>query len=108
MKRFLVSLMVSLLFPVMAAFGQDPNSASPSDPNKATIDRLDSLTHRDEAEWRFHEVLPGLQRTMRPDSNGGTAAKKALVFFCRGYGAPGAQKEMTSFFGFGGFDRLRP
>jgi alpha-mannosidase len=54
MKRLLACLVLSVLLLAVVAFSQD----STSDPNKATIDRLDSLTHRAEAEWRFHTDVP--------------------------------------------------
>ena len=42
------------------------------DPYKATLDRLNSLTHQPEAEWRFHEDLPHPEDPNVSDTDWGT------------------------------------
>jgi len=50
----LVLIFVILL---LASVGHSQQNA-PADPSKATLDKLASLTHQKEAEWRFHDDVP--------------------------------------------------
>src|SRR5579864_8946608 len=53
MKRLAVFVLFPLFF---AAAGLCQNNAA--DPYKSTLDRLNSLTHQNESEWRFHDDIP--------------------------------------------------
>ncbi|MGH9493572.1 MAG: alpha-mannosidase, partial [Candidatus Sulfotelmatobacter sp.] len=53
MKHFASSLLISIL---LSAAGFSQGVAS--DPHKAVLDRLDSLSHEAEPEWRFHADIP--------------------------------------------------
>jgi len=67
MRRFTASLVVCLVSFVISAFCQ-----SSSDPYKATLDRLESLTQQDEPEWRFHSDIPHPEDPGASDSDWGT------------------------------------
>lgn len=55
MKRFALFLLFSALLAIgPVAFCQSDTT----DPNKPALDRLDSLTHLDESEWRWHGDIP--------------------------------------------------
>jgi alpha-mannosidase len=53
MKHFACSLLISILV-CAAGFSQ----AASSDPHKRVLDRLESLSHEAEPEWRFHTDIP--------------------------------------------------
>jgi alpha-mannosidase len=53
MKHVAPSLIFALLF-YSVSFAQ----TTQNDPYKQTVDRLDSLTHESEPEWRFHSDIP--------------------------------------------------
>lgn len=69
MKRFPTSLLLILLSCAVLAVSQN---SSPADPYKTTLDRLDSLTRQDEAEWRFHTDIPHPEDPALSDSDWGT------------------------------------
>jgi alpha-mannosidase len=58
MKRFVTFSSLILLLTTLAAALEGAQSAAPSDPNKATLDRLQSLTVTPVRDWRFHADLP--------------------------------------------------
>src|SRR5581483_1518268 len=68
MKRYRVSLLLACL--LWAASGLCQGNTT--DPYKATLDRLDSLTHQGETEWRFHEDIPHPEDPALSDSDWGT------------------------------------
>ncbi|HEV2396334.1 MAG TPA: alpha-mannosidase [Candidatus Sulfotelmatobacter sp.] len=53
----------------MFFFGQ---ATSDTDPYKTPLDRLDSLTHQSEPEWRFHSDIPHPEDPALSDSDWGT------------------------------------
>ncbi len=57
MRRFPLSYS-SLLILLFVLRAVALSQSSPADPHKPIIDRLDSLTHQGETEWRFHTDLP--------------------------------------------------
>ncbi len=71
MKRFAVLVLFPLLY---AAAGLCQNNAA--DPYKATMDRLNSLTHQTESEWRFHDDVPHPEEPGLNDSEWGTLTVK--------------------------------
>jgi alpha-mannosidase len=71
MKRFAVFVLFPLLF---AAPGFCQNTAA--EPYKATLDRLNSLTHQSESEWRFHDDIPHPEEPGLNDSEWGTLTVK--------------------------------
>ena len=66
LSAFLSALVALLLFSAPAV------SQNASDPHKSIIDRLDSLTHQSEAEWRFHTDIPHPEDPGLTDSDWGT------------------------------------
>jgi alpha-mannosidase len=68
MKRSALSLILLILLFAAVALCQ----SSSSDPSKATLDRLESLTRQSEAEWRFHVELPHPEDPGVSDSDWGT------------------------------------
>jgi alpha-mannosidase len=66
MKRFAVFVLFPLFF---VAAGLCQNNAA--DPYKATLDRLNSLTHQGESEWRFHSDIPHPEDPSLNDSDWG-------------------------------------
>src|SRR5215472_1702272 len=79
MKRFAPSFMLLLLFLATVSFCQ-----TNADPNKPVLDRLDSLTHQGEAEWRFHADIPHPEDPGVSDSDWG-------VFTVKNVSGPGGQ-----------------
>ncbi|HEX6804759.1 MAG TPA: glycoside hydrolase family 38 C-terminal domain-containing protein [Terriglobales bacterium] len=67
MKRSRAYFLLSLLFCAAASLCQD----KAADPYKATLDRLDSLTHQGETEWRFHTDIPHPEDPSINDSDWG-------------------------------------
>ncbi len=70
MRRFASSLILTILtisFCTVAA-----RSQSIADPQKATLDRLESLTRQTETEWRFHDDIPHPEDPAVSDSDWGT------------------------------------
>ena len=68
MVRTLPSLsFVAVLLCASVVLGQNA-----PDPHKATLDRLDSLTHQNESEWRFHADIPHPEDPGVSDSDWGT------------------------------------
>ncbi len=67
MKRFASSLLLCLIF----TFPSFCQSNSP-DPDKATLDRLESLTQKGETEWRFHADIPHPEDPRVNDTDWGT------------------------------------
>src|SRR5215472_15381753 len=55
MRRFAPLLWLGIVTISALAIGQD---SSRNDPNKVTLDRLQSLLMQGEAEWRFHADVP--------------------------------------------------
>ena len=68
MKRSALSLILLILLFAAVALCQ----SSSSDPYKATLDRLESLTRQSEAEWRFHVERSSSGRPGVSDSDWGT------------------------------------
>ncbi len=69
MKRSRVSLLlVAVLLFCSAALSQ----SSSADPYTAALDRLDSLTHQGETEWRFHADIPHPEDPSVDDAGWGT------------------------------------
>ena len=54
MKRTVLPLILLVFLYVLTAFGQ----TIPADPYKPVLDRLQSLTHKAEPEWRLHADIP--------------------------------------------------
>ncbi len=67
MKRSIPLILLILAFPV-AAWSQ----SSSSDAYKSTLDRLESLSHRPEAEWLFHDDIPHPEDPSVNDAGWGT------------------------------------
>ncbi len=68
MKRSLTSLLLLLSLAALAV----SQSSSPADRYKTALDRLDSLTRKDEAEWRFNTDVPHPEDPLVSDSDWGT------------------------------------
>src|SRR5215469_5307584 len=79
MKRFAPSFILLLLFLATVSFCQ-----TNADPNKPVLDRLDSLAHQGEAEWRFHADIPHPEDPGVSDSDWG-------VFSVKNVSGPGGQ-----------------
>ena len=82
---FLSSLVVFLLLPAAAV------SQNAVDPYKPIIDRLDSLTHQGETEWRFHTDVPHPEDSSVSDSDWGVWTVKNVS----GRGAQAANEHWT-------------
>ena len=68
MKRFaLFSFLAIAFLPVRVAWCQ----STAADPYKQTLDRLDSITHQGEQEWRFHSDIPHPEYPAVNDSDWG-------------------------------------
>ncbi len=74
MKRPLLFLVFILLCLLFAICGFAQNNAA--DSYKATLDHLNSLTHRAESEWRFHTDVPHPEDPSLNDSDWGTFTLK--------------------------------
>src|SRR2546423_601796 len=59
------------------------------DPYKTSLDRLDSLTHQGETEWRFHADIPHPEDPSIDDSGWGTWTVKNVS-------GPGGRMRMRS------------
>jgi alpha-mannosidase len=68
MKRSAPSFLLFILLSSAAAWCQSGNP----DPHRGTLDRLDSLTHEGEAEWRYHADIPHPEDPGVSDSDWGT------------------------------------
>ena len=75
MKRFALSLLLLLTVQTFSVLGHCQN---PPDAFKSTLERLDSLTHQDETEWRFHADIPHPEDPAVSDSDWGTLTVKNL------------------------------
>ena len=71
MKRTAPSLLLCVLICANLAASQ-----SNSDPYKATLDRLNFLTHQSESEWRFHSDVPHPEDPGLNDSDWGSFVVK--------------------------------
>jgi alpha-mannosidase len=80
MKRAFMSSILAFLVLAAVALGQNQSS----DPYKPTLDRLNSLTHQDEAEWRFHSDIPHPEDPALNDADWG-------VFTVKNVSGPGGQ-----------------
>jgi alpha-mannosidase len=67
MKRFASPFILLILICTAPAWSQGI-----ADPQKATLDRLESLTRQGETEWRFHEDIPHPEDPGVSDSDWGT------------------------------------
>jgi alpha-mannosidase len=67
MKCFASSFILLILVCTAPAWSQGT-----ADPQKATLDRLESLTRQGETEWRFHEDIPHPEDPGVSDSDWGT------------------------------------
>jgi alpha-mannosidase len=67
MRRSAAYFVLFFLFCAIVALSQ----SSSSDPYKATLDRLNSLTHQSEAQWRFHDDIPHPEDPSLDDSSWG-------------------------------------
>jgi alpha-mannosidase len=72
MKRSAACLVFFPIVCVVAALCQ----SNAADPFKATLDRLNSLTHQAESEWRFHGDIPHPEDPSLNDSDWGVWAVK--------------------------------
>src|SRR5579871_3757577 len=68
MKRSAPSLILVILAFSLAAWCQNNSSNA----YKTTLDRLESLSHRPEAEWRFHDDIPHPEDPSVNDADWGT------------------------------------
>jgi len=73
MKRFASSLLLCLLMYALPGFCQN----SP-DPDKPTLDRLESLTRKGETGWRFHADIPHPEDPRVDDSGWATLTVKNM------------------------------
>lgn len=76
MKRFIVFLILAI--PAGAVLASSQNSSAP-DPYKATLDRLEALTHQTEPDWRFHADVPHPEDPGLKDSDWGLFAVKNVA-----------------------------
>ncbi len=70
MRRFASSLILTILTISLCTVAA--RSQSIADPQKATLDRLESLTRQAETEWRFHDDIPHPEDPAVSDSDWGT------------------------------------
>jgi alpha-mannosidase len=78
MKRFaLFPLLICVTLPcwLLIASAQD---SDPSDPYKATLDRLQSLTHQGETQWHFHADVPHPEDPRLNDADWGSFTVKNI------------------------------
>ncbi len=76
MNRSAVFSGVAILVCVISSFSQTTQKAEPSDPYKAVLDRLQSLTTQTESPWRFHTDIPHPEDPAVNDSDWGVIAVK--------------------------------
>jgi alpha-mannosidase len=74
MKRSVADSVLFLLAFVVVGFCQNNGP----DPYKATLDRLNSLTHQAESEWRFHDDIPHPEDPSLNDSDWGVWTVKNM------------------------------
>jgi alpha-mannosidase len=87
MKRSIFLLVFAVVVGANSGFSQDDaNKAEQPDPYKATLDRLQSLSRRPEAEWRFHSDIPHPEDPALNDSDWGLIKVKNVS-------GPGGQNE---------------
>jgi alpha-mannosidase len=72
MERSPLSLLLAFLLCAAFGFCED----KPADEYKTTLDRLDSVTHQGETEWRFHADIPHPEDPALSDSDWGTFTVK--------------------------------
>jgi alpha-mannosidase len=75
MKRPALFLLMLLTIQFLSVLG---HCQSAPDPFKTTLDRLDSLTHQGEVEWRFHAAIPHPEDPAVNDSDWDTFTVKNL------------------------------
>src|SRR5438067_2673188 len=75
MKRPALFLLMLLTIQFLSVLG---HCQSAPDPFKTTLDRLDSLTHQGEVEWRFHADIPHPEDPAVNDSDWDTFTVKNL------------------------------
>jgi alpha-mannosidase len=80
MERSPLSLLLAFLLCAAFGFCED----KPADEYKTTLDRLDSVTHQGETEWRFHADIPHPEDPALSDSDWGT-------FMVKNVSGPGGQ-----------------